>query len=495
MDYNVIIKQYYNKKFWDLVDEYESIRTLIKKFPDFADEFSCRELNVFCNKTKEKRFIVWGAGKDGKAVIYLLKCLKITVDYWIDSNESLPEVIAAKKIVELYSGQNIIIASRKYWEEIADELEQLIENVKEKIFQYDFFKTLYLQKKEFMKKSVLSYPPLWMTIGVTSACSHRCLFCAYHGEAAKNVSKVYGLGYMLKFNEYKRMVDMAYDGGVPRIHICGTGEPFYNPDILKMIDYTIFKYGEVSIQTDFCKELYDKNDFLNEIIKREGNISYIATDILSGIPSEHEKIKLGSSYESLMGSLEYIAKNSSIIIKVVIILTKQNYRGILEMMDELEKRKIVYEMLIVNLLPYEYSSFTSRKNVYSVKDKEIIEYLQKVKDRARKTGVSIVIPEPSENEEECYVFWTEFQTWPVYGCNKERYVENMIPHACAAVVRGELNSLGYIFDYKNIMEAWNNTKLVEIRENMINGRYPDKWCEHCMFNKSKENNDYEKHIE
>ena len=61
----------------------------------------------------------------------------------------------------------------------------------------------------------------------------------------------------------------------------------------------------------------------------------------------------------------------------------------------------------------------------------------------------------------------------------------MIPHACAAVVRGELSSLGYLFDYENIMDAWNNPVLVEIRENMIRGKYPDEWCKTCMFNKHK----------
>lgn len=57
----------------------------------------------------------------------------------------------------------------------------------------------------------------------------------------------------------------------------------------------------------------------------------------------------------------------------------------------------------------------------------------------------------------------------------------MIPMACAAVVNGKLNSLGYLFDYDNIMDAWNSPKLVEIRKNLLNGIYPSKYCKYCYL--------------
>ena len=62
----------------------------------------------------------------------------------------------------------------------------------------------------------------------------------------------------------------------------------------------------------------------------------------------------------------------------------------------------------------------------------------------------------------------------------------MIPHACAAVIRGELNSLGYLFDYKTMMEAWNNEKLVKLRENIIKGVYPSEWCKRCFYYHGKD---------
>ena len=483
--YMKLANKYYHKKFWELVDEVNVLQRLCEESVCFKKNFSCQHLDNFCRKRDRKDFIVWGAGVDGKRVVKLLKLLGLNVEYWIDKNITSNNIISSDKLNEIYRGQNIIIASRKYWLEIAENAIRRIPGIEMSIFQYAFERTIILQNKEFMKKSILSYPPQWITIGVTSACDHKCLFCSYHGDEGRNISKVHGLGYMLNLEQFKKIVDMAHMGGVPRIHICGTGEPFYNPDILNMIDYTIEKYGEVSIQTDFHQNLYEKNGYLDELIKRDKYIEYIATDILSGIPEEHERIKVGSSYRSLMESLEYICNHSSIIIKVVVVLTKQNFKDLITMLDDLDQRKINYELLIVNLLSYDYSEFTSSKNVYSREDEEITNILNKITERMKRRGITAVIPRPKEDEEQCYVFWTEFQTWPTQGCKKERFIENMIPHACAAVVRGELSSLGYLFDYDSIMDAWNNPKLVEIRENMIHGIYPDEWCKKCMFNKHK----------
>ena len=149
--------------------------------------------------------------------------------------------------------------------------------------------------------------------------------------------------------------------------------------------------------------------------------------------------------------------------------------------DELIKRNVNSELLIVNLLSYDYSEYTSSDNVYKSEDKEITYALQEIKDYAEKREIRITLPKPADQEDDCFVFWSEFQTWPVKGCDKMRYGENMIPHACSAVIRGELNSLGYLFDYGTMMEAWNNDIIVKIRENIMKGIYPSEWCKKCFY--------------
>ncbi len=337
-------------------------------------------------------------------------------------------------------------------------------------------------QREFYKKAVLSYPPRSVTIGISSACSFRCVFCAYHSNDAKNgASNVYGLPFRLSLDDFRRIVEMCYAGRVPKVHICATGEPFLHPNILEIIDYTIEVYGTTSIQTDFFRPTFEKHDYLDEIIQRQDFISYITTDVLSGDPEVHEKLKKGSRYEDVLFSMEYINKYSNIHFEVHYIITKHNYQHIDKLINDLSRRRINCHIAIVNLHPYGFNDFTSPRSLYTSKDVHITNALQKAKELGKERGIPVSTPLPADaGPGICGSFWTRFQTWPVKGIDRERYGENVIVGGCNAVVIGNLKSLGYLFDYDNIMELWNNEHFVTIRESLLRGVYPDKACQSCQ---------------
>lgn len=345
---------------------------------------------------------------------------------------------------------------------------------------------IYLRyKREFYKKFTLSYPPLQVSIGIISACAFRCKFCSYHCDDAKGKSNVYNIPFILKFEDFKKMIDMCYQGNVPKVHITGTGEPFLHPDIIKMMDYAISVYGYISLQTDFYSVVFEKYNYLDQIIKRKKYIKYITTDILSGDPAEHEDIKKGSSYSHLLNSMKYISKHSNILFGAHLIITKHNYQNLNQIIEDLSKRRINARLEIVNLHPSNFNEFTSLDSVYTSKDEDITNALIDAKLHGKKKGIKVSIPDPFDKKEgQCGSFWTRFQTWPVKGNDPKRYHENVIIGGCNAVVKGNLNSLGYIFDYDNIMDLWNNEHFVKIRENLIKGIYPDKECVNCQsYNK------------
>lgn len=346
-----------------------------------------------------------------------------------------------------------------------------------------YYKDKEIYEKEYLKEAVLHYPPRHITIGVTSACKNKCIFCSYHGEEFKETSNVYGLPFMLSLEDFKRMVDMAYQGGVHKIHVCGTGEPFANPQILNMLDYAIAKYGKVSFQTEFWPDLFKKNNYLEEICKRQKGIDSITTDIISADEALHSRIKKGTSLIELIGALKYISENSNIVLRINMILTHENAEKITKIIDLFLGNGITnFRLDICNLFSYEECSFASSDNVYVSNDIEITKELLEVVDYGRNKGIEVNIPSPADKTNEmCKIFWQKFQTWPVKGCKQERYGENMVPVACAAVVNGDLNSLGYLFDYDNIMDAWNSPKLVEIRTNLLKGIYPSEYCKNCYL--------------
>ena len=92
----------------------------------------------------------------------------------------------------------------------------------------------------YRRKAIATNPPYHITIGISSACNNKCLFCSYHGEDAKDKSNVYNLPFMLSIDEFKRIADMAYRGGVPHIHICATGATILNHNNLEILDYVIY---------------------------------------------------------------------------------------------------------------------------------------------------------------------------------------------------------------------------------------------------------------
>jgi len=311
---------------------------------------------------------------------------------------------------------------------------------------------------------------------------NRCVFCGYHSDDAKEgKSNVYGLPFNLRLEYFKRIVEMCYKDNVPKVHICAAGEPFLHKDILSIIDSVIDIYGVASFQTNFSKPLFVKRNYIEEILNRKDHISHITTDVLSGDPETHETLKKGSLYEDVFSALEYISAHSNILFEVHYLITKFNYQHIDALIKDLSLRKINCHVAIVNLHPYGFNEFTSPNALYTSKDLHITRSLLAARKLGEKMGIRVSIPDPADNNPGiCGSFWTRFQIRPVKGIEKTRYEENIIVGACNAVVLGNLKSLGYVFDYDNIMQLWNNDHFVRIRQDLLNGVYPDKACRSCM---------------
>ena len=337
-------------------------------------------------------------------------------------------------------------------------------------------------RREFYQRAYLSYPPRHVTIAIASACMFRCVFCAYHADDARDgASNVYGLRYSLSLEEFKRMVDMCYEGRVPNVHICATGEPFLHKDILPMIDYLIEVYGFASIQTDLFAPIFKKHNYLDAIVARGDLITKITTDILSGDPKTHEELKRGSSYEDVLSSMEYISRHSSVHFEVHYIITRLNYEHIDLLIEDLARRRINCHVAIVNLHAHGFNEFTSPYAVYTSKDIHMTKALHQAEALGRAKGIPVYLPSPADiGSGVCGSFWSRLQTWPVKGIDKDRFADNVIVGGCNAVVIGNLKSLGYFFDYKNIMELWNNEHFAQIRQNLIKGIYPDEACRFCQ---------------
>lgn len=138
------------------------------------------------------------------------------------------------------------------------------------------------------------------------------------------------------------------------------------------------------------------------------------------------------------------------------------------------------QLNIVNLFPHMFNTFTSLDNVYHESDIQITKTLEYVRNIGEKMGITVHTPKPFDDAgQTCSVFWEKVQIWPVKGVDPGRYEENLIPHACNAVVLGDINTLGYVSDFDTVMDLWNNEYFRSIRRKILSGEQPDRFCWSC----------------
>lgn len=336
------------------------------------------------------------------------------------------------------------------------------------------------------RKAVLDYPPLWVTVAVTGGCAFKCDFCCNHSPDSGTNERTrhqFKMNFMMPEDDFRRIVGMCHEAGVPHVHICGAGEPFIHPKILTFVDHVINIYSKTSLQTDFHKGLFEKKHYNDEIIRRGSRITFITTDIFS--EADHERIKKGSDFDYLLHSMEKISKHTDILFKAHVILTKQSYRGIPKLIRELHRRGVNFRLELVNLFALGFNSYTAMENAYFSDDAEITEELKRIRREADQLGVDVDIPLPSDlynaAGDPCPEFWKKVQIIPSKNLPKEKWPGNAIPQQCPAVVTGELFSIGNLFEHETFMDFWNNPTLVEIRRNIMAGQLPDEACKTCYI--------------
>lgn len=204
---------------WDMVHEVDKIESYIKEQKD-NKKCICYSLEHHEEKSQQNKYIVVGAGKDGKDFVKLLTLMGKDIVAWCDNSKEKSgsvlyghTVIAVEDALHICSNEIILIATRKFEIDILEQILNIRPELKNNIYDFNEIYARGMWSREAGKNAVLSYPPMWITIGVTSACPNKCLFCSYHGEAAKEASKTYGLHYMLSYKDFCKMIDMAFRGG------------------------------------------------------------------------------------------------------------------------------------------------------------------------------------------------------------------------------------------------------------------------------------------
>jgi MoaA/NifB/PqqE/SkfB family radical SAM enzyme len=329
--------------------------------------------------------------------------------------------------------------------------------------------------------------PSYATILVETRCSNSCLYCVNHNKDAAKHSKTSGIyinnNLSLTLEEFKNEVDILKENGVPKIHICGAGEPFFNKNMLDFIDYVFEEYNDVSFQTNFRRTF---KNFIPEIARR--TISYIGTDLVGGTKESFEKIKIGSKWEELWDNIAHLEdecrKNNNFIpLHMYCVINKQEitYKNAAALVKKCLEFKSIKNIVFHNIHAFGFNDFVDFKNIIKVSDYEIISLIENAKKLGKANGLEVSGPayySDSKNYN-CRNFWSRIMlNFPNNKIPENKWKGNVMPGGCLAETIGELYSIGNVFD-TDFWDIWNSEKMIQARKDSLKGNLPDKYCSIC----------------
>lgn len=205
---------------------------------------------------------------------------------------------------------------------------------------------------------------------------------------------------------------------------------------MKIVYYIIERYDHVLFQSNFNKSVMNRGNYIEQIVERRDKISYLVTDMHTGDESIFSQINKGSSLTDLLGVLKLLSQHG-IKIHGSCILSRSSSKTIPQIRESLVAHNMNMDLNIAGPFPHMLNEFSNIDNTYQSLDTMITDLLEKMALLEKHFGIAVTTPKPFDYpDQHCNVFWENIQVWPVADTPKERYHENLLPHACKAVVRG-----------------------------------------------------------
>ena len=208
--------------------------------------------------------------------------------------------------------------------------------------------------------------PLRLDLALTYRCNNKCLHC-YSGTAT--ISKE------LSTEEWKKVIDRAYDLGVPQILFTG-GEPTLREDLIELI-----KHAEaVGLVTGLVTNGRRLKD-LNYVMKlADAGLDYAQVTLESHKPEIHDAItETPESWKETVAGIRNLLK-TSIYTSVNMTLNRQNLKYTVETVDFFHKLGL--KRFSANGLIYAGKGVKAASS-FAVEEKELQLLLEEIRDKAR----------------------------------------------------------------------------------------------------------------
>lgn len=314
---------------------------------------------------------------------------------------------------------------------------------------------------KFIKSKKVVYPSTIM-IELTNQCNLSCTICPREYKYGKEMDKG-----MMDIKQAKKIIDEAWPY-LDSIGLTGMGETFMYKQLEEVVDYIKNKNKGIIISVSTNAVL---PNFIEKVKSLIGKIDTIQISI-DGLENVYNSIRLGSSFEQLnknLNILSELAHNSSTDLMLNMVVTKENYKHMPNLIKYADEIKIKY----VDFTLFNLASVTDYSiDYYSFYEStDFLKVLSELEIKIQNTKNVIVTEKnfkTNNSFQKCPFPWTHFYI------TQDGYV----PPCCAKPFPKEKN-FGNVFN-STLIKTLNSEEFLKWRELWLKNETPN-FCNKCHF--------------
>ncbi len=301
----------------------------------------------------------------------------------------------------------------------------------------------------------------------STICNLKCSMC----PLTKGIKRSKGV---LRFENFKKVYDEIR---VPYLNLTGLGEPLFNPDLFKIIQYAR-KHGSL-VKLDTNATILDEVRIKKLI---DSDPTFISVSIDGITKKSYESIRVGAKFEQVIENLKKLIeyrnkKKSKTEIHLFFVLQKENVKDLIKFIQFGESVGID---VINGTIAMDFGDVKNKLKREMKKEdleslrKDLIRIKKQVKLRLNLEGIEDYLKNPNSSstrvgDKPCFYPWyNPCVTWDGWLVPCDVHCDNEVV-------------LGNVFR-EPFMKLWNNKKARTFRKQLIKKRVGV--CENCFVDES-----------
>ncbi len=314
---------------------------------------------------------------------------------------------------------------------------------------------------KLIKSTKVAYPSTIM-IELTNHCNLSCTICPREYKYGKEMNKG-----MMDIEEAKKIIDEVWPY-LDSIGLTGMGETFIYKQLEEVVDYIKNKNRGIIISVSTNAVL---PNFIEKVKKLIGKIDTIQISI-DGLDNVYNSIRLGADFEQLNNNIRILAKlayNSSTDIMLNMVVTKENYKHMPDLVKYADKVGVKYlDFTLFNLASVTNYSIDYYSFYESIDFLKILSELEIVIQNTKNVIVTERNFKTDNSFQKCPFPWTHFYI------TQDGYV----PPCCAKPFPKEKN-FGNVFN-STLIKILNSEEFLKWRKLWLKNETPN-FCNKCHF--------------